>query len=104
MTAPNQNVLMHSPSTPGAVHMIPGTGRSYTATPGTPQSVPFGDSVVLEANGWFRPGESGLAGTTALRPTAGLVANQTEYNDTTVGAMIFWDGAHWRHQTTGASV
>ena len=106
MAAPNTNVLMHAPAAGkvGAVHMIPGTTRSYAAVPGTPVSVPYGDSLVLEANGWFRPGGSGYSGTTANRPTAGLVAGQTQYNDVTVGAMVFWDGKAWRHQTTGASV
>lgn len=93
------NVMMHAPASGNMTHKV--NGRSYTGIPGTPQLIPDFDAMQLEANGWVRAGE-GAAGTTAARPTS-PVKGET-YNDTTVGAMVKWDGKQWRHATTGASV
>ena len=92
------NKLMHPPASGNTTHIV--NGRKYVGVAGTPQSVPDFDAAALEANGWTN---AGTGGTTAQRPTTGLFPG-LEYNDTTVGAMVKYDGKVWRHATTGASV
>lgn len=95
------NVLVHVPV--GARTTIAANGRSYSATPGNPISVPDFDAQVLVANGWL------LGGATldqAVGPTSARPANPRKgqrYHDTTVGAELLWDGGVWRHTQTGAS-
>ena len=80
-------------------------GRNFTATMGTPVIVADQDASILSANGWlYSSGAQSLgAGTTANRPTTGLIPGAT-YTDSTLGYTIVYDGATWRHQNTGASV
>lgn len=92
------NIMMHPPASGNMTHTV--NGRKYVGVPGTPQSVPDFDAVMLEANGWTN---AGTTGSTAQRPTTGLYAG-FEYNDSTVGAKIKWDGKVWRHATTGSTV
>ncbi|MEW5882275.1 MAG: hypothetical protein AB1761_17775 [Pseudomonadota bacterium] len=82
-------------------------GRSYVGTLGTVYDVPDHDADALEANGWTRVE---AVGTTAERPNftatpagAALSAGR-RFLDTTVGALIVWDGATWRNPATGAAV
>jgi len=79
-------------------------GRVYTATAGTTQDAIDGDAAMLCANGWFNVASCASAGvgTTAQRPTTGLVLGST-YLDTTTAALIVWDGATWRNPSSGAA-
>ncbi|WP_213308197.1 hypothetical protein [Paraburkholderia sacchari] len=95
------NVLVHVPV--GALTTLTVNGRKYSATPGSPITVPDFDAQVLCANGWLLGGASLDQ---ATGPTSGRPANPRKgqrYHDTTVGAEIFWDGGAWRHTQTGAS-
>ena len=80
-------------------------GRSYSAGAGQPIDVPDFDAGVLEANGWPRVAPSG---TTSARPTGtnGLYGLRPglEFYDTTLGALIRYDGATWRNPSSGAAV
>lgn len=76
-------------------------GRVYTATLGSSVQVPAQDASIMEANGWTRFGR--FSGTTAQRPTPPYVSRRLMYYDTTLSAMIVWDGATWR-SAAGASV
>jgi len=82
---------------------ITANGRLYTVILGTPAlAVPDQDASVLSANGWINAAgvQSVGSGTTANRPTVSLVAGNV-YNDTTLGYNVVWDGATWRHHSTG---
>ncbi len=85
-------------------------GRTYTAVPGTPIDVPDQDARALISNGFREPlGSLTVAsvGTTAQRPTMGIDNARdinTNYIDTTLGVVIFWDGRAWRNIITGAVV
>jgi hypothetical protein len=75
-------------------------GRSYTTTVGGTADVPDYDAAELESNGWLA---MGMVGTTAQRPTG--PAKGQEYIDTTLTAVVAWDGvANWRNKITGALV
>ena len=80
-------------------------GRTYTAVAGTTVDVPQWNADELGANGWFDV--AGLAsvgsGTTAARPTTGLVVG-SKYLDTTLAYIVVYDGATWRNPSSGASV
>ncbi len=84
-----------------------GPGRTLSGTPGSYLDVSDADAVILEANGWSRVA---LVGPTANRPPpTGLApafcANPgTKYLDTTIGAVIVFDGATWRNPLTGGAV
>ncbi len=76
-------------------------GRTYTTSVGGTADVPDQDAALLQANGWL---SLGSVGTTAQRPTTGL-AKQQHYIDTTLNAVIVWDGVSaWRNAVTGAVV
>jgi hypothetical protein len=79
-------------------HPITVNGRLYTPANGVSQDVPDHDAAVLTANGWMRVG---LVGTTAQRPAA--PANGDRYVDTTVGALLFFDGKDWHQTYSGAA-
>jgi hypothetical protein len=69
-------------------------GRTYTCALGATIDVPDFDAAVLTANHWVRVAE---VGTTAQRPsTPGL---HMQYLDTTIGALVTWDGVAWRGPT-----
>lgn len=91
-------VQMHAPAS-GATTTV--NGRKYVGVAGTPQNVPDFDATALEANGWIITAPGGT-GTTAQRPAAPAVGLQ--YHDTTVAAIVKWDGKAWRNVLTGASV
>jgi hypothetical protein len=76
-------------------------GRTVSAPAALFNDVADHDAAVLEANGWSIAGK---VGTTAQRPTTGLVPGKTQYIDTTVNAVVMWDGLAWRNLLTGASV
>ena len=85
--------------------------RGYVATRGQLVDVPgdaTGDAMVLLGYGDPYPGGGdyfamiGQSGTTAQRPTTPTPG--VLFVDTTVGAVIAWDGAAWRNVVTGASV
>jgi hypothetical protein len=77
--------------------------RAYVSTAGTPIDVPGtfdGDCATLVNAGYVA---IALSGTTAARPTnTGLLKPGLLYVDTTLSAVIFWDGANWRNAVTGA--
>ena len=75
-------------------------GRTYSCATGATILVPDYDANVMEANGWVKTSRDG-AGTTAQRPTNPTVG--TQYHDTTVGAIVMWNGKSWLHHNTGAS-
>jgi hypothetical protein len=74
-------------------------GRSYTAAPGAALDVLDSDAAVLTANGWMRIGRSAA---TSARPTDQRVGEMIL--DTTLDAVIIWDGATWRNPATGSAV
>jgi hypothetical protein len=92
-------IQMHPPGAGKTTTVV--NGRAYTATPGTPIAVPDFDAFELEANGWVVTAAGGT-GTTAQRPASPAV--NTQYHDTTVGAIVKWDGKAWRNVLTGAAV
>jgi hypothetical protein len=63
------------------------------------------DVAALTANGWSPVGGGSVAqsGATVFRLTTGLVAGQC-FLDTTVQAVIVWDGAFWRNPVNGITV
>lgn len=95
-------VLLHPPVNP-AYRALTVNGRSYVGAPGTPQNIMSADAHVLLANGWLhafstKTCPSGLTTDRPAAPTAG-----DKFHDTTVGALLIWDGATWRNTITGAS-
>jgi hypothetical protein len=97
------NVRLHPPIFPVQQQLVV-HGRRYSGTPGTPVDVPDFDAGPLEANGWTRVAE---VGPTTARPRyradgQPLLRGQT-YLDTTLGAIVQWDGASWRN-ASGAAV
>lgn len=97
-------IRMFPPALPAAGKSTTVNGRTWTAAPGSFVDVPNGDGHSLEANGWIRPGRAPQTGTTAQRPVVTAGGANPSYNDSTVGALIFWDGAAWRNAFTGAAV
>jgi hypothetical protein len=93
--ASGQSANMFNGSNPITVN-----GRTYNTALGSSVQVPAVDAVEMMANGWSIFGWG--SGTTAQRPTPGpfLTAGLLWY-DTTLSAMICWDGATWR---SGAGV
>jgi hypothetical protein len=98
------NVRMFPPPS-GAFQNTTVNGRSYAASPGSKLDVPEQDAHQLEANGWIR---GAYVGPTSGRPNVGMgvfVAQRgSRYFDTTVGAMIEFDGATWRSLVDGSAV
>lgn len=80
-------------------------GRTYSAAPGTVIDVPDHDGLMLSANDWILVAR---VGTTAQRPTGTADPNSptpgTQFYDTTLGALIVFDGATWRSPVDGAAV
>lgn len=83
-------------------------GATYSTTVGVPLDVPEADVQFLEGQGWTAIGRGGhrgsawpaYVGPTSERPTQAGPAQPlyagTQYIDTTLGAMIIWDGTTWR--------
>lgn len=76
-------------------------GRTYSCAVGSTIDVPDFDALVLIANGWTAASSHG-ADVTANRP-ANPKRGMT-YLDTTLGAVISFDGKRWRNPLTGAIV
>ncbi len=79
---------------------ITANGRPYSGTPVTAQDVPDMDAGILAANGWVRVA---LSGPTTARPSANptvtppyTAARGLHFYDTTLGAVVIFDGATWR--------
>ena len=86
---------------------IVANGRTYSSTPGNFLDAPDLDAVVLAANSWIKICPSGP---TTSRPTTNpntsppyVAAPGFHYYDTTISALIIFDGATWR-SPAGASV
>ncbi len=82
--------------------------RLYSGAGGTVIDIPFQDRNALGASGWIIIAQSGI---TANRPTGTGVAGGfntrdvgTQYLDTTLGYVIYFDGLVWRNPSTGAAV
>ena len=80
-------------------------GRTNNPSAGTTVDYDNHDASQLSANGWFDVcgNDSVGTGTTAQRPTTGLVVT-SKYLDSTLGYIIVFDGANWRNPATGAAV
>ncbi len=91
-------IRMH-PSPLVVYQALTANGRAYSGTPGTTQDVLDADAAILEANGWARAFEVGPTAQRPVAPTRGRF-----FHDTTVAAVIIYDGATWRNAITGASV
>lgn len=81
-------------------------GRTYSVAVGSTQDVPDQDASVLSANGWHS--HSQVVATVA-RPMTAVGANPvwpkgTPLIDSTLNAVIFFDGSQWRNWLTGALV
>lgn len=88
---------MFPKGTKTAKHTV--NGRIYDSSAAPYLDVPDHDAQVLSANGWLR-GVRGNVGTTAQRPTN--PPPETAYLDTTVAAVVMWDGVNWLNVVTGA--
>ena len=95
------------PSTTRSAQLV--NGRSYDPTAAAYFDVPHQDASVLAANQWT---DLGPVGTTSARPpvqgpTSGNPHTATRgamYVDTTIGAVIVFDGATWRSVLAAAAV
>jgi hypothetical protein len=74
-------------------------GRNHSAAPGVVHDVIDFDADSLGGNGWTRVGEVGATAQRPVNPARGKL-----FTDTSVGAMIIFDGATWRNPATGAAV
>lgn len=77
----------------------------YNATPGSFVDI-FNDTTdltLLTANGWHA---LGMVGTTANRPDpySNNLKGGMPYIDTSLAAVIIWDGLNWRSPLTGSIV
>jgi hypothetical protein len=87
---------------------VGGRGTTYSAPAGSVVDAPWGDAVVLIANGWAPIGHGlglgnplpALVGVSAQRPTGDgdrPLPVGAQYCDTTLGKVITWDGySAWR--------
>jgi hypothetical protein len=99
----NKRVL---PPPAGSTQTISPNGRTYSATPGSVLDVLDIDANIMLANGWV----CGIpSGPTTSRPKTRFsepynVGPGFLFVDTTLAAVIIWDGATWRNVITGAAV
>ncbi len=106
---PNMRVL--PPVTNAGNNPIIVNGRSYSAAAGTYLDVPTEDGALLCANGWHPALTRGAqVGPATARPAAPGAAPfywsdkaPRIFIDTTLGAVVVWDGASWRNVLTGAA-
>jgi hypothetical protein len=95
------------PPTAVTAQTIAVNGRTYSASPGSALDVPDFDAGALAANGWIKVAPSGP---TSARPTPAatrapyIAGNGSQFFDTTLTALIVYDGATWRNPATGAAV
>lgn len=76
-------------------------GKTYKAAEGSYLDVTNNVADVLLNNGWLTHAEGGV-GATAARPTK--PKKNDKFFDSTVGAVIVYDGKNWRSTSTGAVV
>ncbi len=81
-------------------------GRTYSCAVGATLDVADQDAAQMVLNGWH---SSGLVMTTANRPAIAYGANPlfpkgTYMIDSTLNAVIMYDGTQWRNVLTGAVV
>jgi hypothetical protein len=79
---------------------ITANGRVYSGAPGTAQDVPDMDAGILAANGWVKVS---ISGPTTARPSTNpnvsapyTAARGLHFYDTTLNALVIFDGATWR--------
>lgn len=75
--------------------------RLYSCAVGSTIDVPGFDAYIMLANGWLASAAHST-GTTANRPVN--PKKGTQFLDTTLGALIVFDGKTWRNHQTGAAV
>lgn len=75
--------------------------RTYQCNVGSVITVPDWDARQMEANGWLYVGS---VDTTANRPILSKSARGQTFLDSTLAALIVWDGVQWRNQISGAVV
>jgi hypothetical protein len=100
------NVRLLGPVTAATLNV---NGRSYVGTPGAVYDIVDGqDAETLGASGWTRVC---LSGPTSSRPTISMANNPNyaarpglHFLDTTIGALIIFDGQNWRSPATGSIV
>ena len=101
-----RNIRVIPLNKPGVIPATTANGRNFSPLSAY-LDVADGDAAILGASGWTTVG---LVGTTANRPAqsdADMSAQfgpGLKYIDTTIGAVIQWDGAAWRNVLTGAAV
>jgi hypothetical protein len=95
--------MLPPPSAAFGVNPVKVGGRTFTCAAGSTLDAAEGDSQALEANGWTRTSMEGVY-TTAARPVFGPNQDGLSIVDSTLGAVIIWDGIAWRNPATGASV
>lgn len=78
-------------------------GRKYSCAVGSIITVPFDDGKAMCSNGWTATCAGG-SGPSSDRPTPQRGLPGAEFHDTTIGAIIRWDGRSWRNVLTGAAV
>jgi hypothetical protein len=79
-------------------------GRVYSSTPGHVVDVLDFDAAVLTSNGWIRVAFSGpTTGRPPISPDGYRASVGLPFFDTTVGALLIFDGAAWRSPVDGAS-
>jgi hypothetical protein len=88
---PNIRLMPHGA---GKVTTMTANGRLYSCALGATIDVPDFDAQVLTANHWVRVAE---VGTTAQRPAT--PALHMQFYDTTISALITFDGVVWRGPT-----
>lgn len=92
----------------GATSSTTANGRSYNPAASAYADVKYQDADILEANGWTHVA---VVGPTADRPpvrgpSSGQPAAATrglKYLDTTLAALLVFDGTIWRDALTGAA-
>ena len=93
------------PPTDPKFQTMTANGRPYVGVPGAALDVPDFDADVLGANGWVKVAPSGP---TSARPVGSAGFYQAlagkHYYDTTLAALIVFDGQTWRSPVNGSSV
>lgn len=89
------------PPISGQAGQIKVNGRTYVCPANSTIDVPDMDAWVMRANGWVASASGGV-GATVDRPSKPNKGQQ--FNDTTLGKNIVWDGKVWRDPATGAAV
>ena len=75
--------------------------RYYIATAGQTVDVTDGDQTTVNSQGFAQVGDS--SGPTSSRPNNLYLRPGWTHIDTTIPAVVAWDGANWRNVLTGAT-